>query len=315
MFNRLKTYDIPKHAMSSTHSSVICASSNTYRQVETDNQDSAGIARDPRGGIRAVLVADGLGSHAYAALGARWALEAAAAFIDSGGVTLNGSSLCDVFVQAREQVRERAAIFCLEKGVAVDREQSFGTTLIVAAETDTSIVLGYVGNGAIWHLRGNFDTFSDSVYVPWNAMNYLNPHSIQDGAGKEALYKLISISDQIGESIPTILNLQKDEKFGDVIIICTDGICSNDQPQVGRVKDGSIWVQAEPLVLRCFEWLRNVLSRPEICSEGSVNASLNELLSNFRLENALEDDASLGVIITGAAWGYHARRVTRQVAK
>jgi two-component sensor histidine kinase len=68
----------------------------------------------------------------------------------------------------------------------LDWRNAFGTTVLCAVETIDHIVVGYLGNGAIIHIRGNFTTFPPSQLLPWTAINYLNPHTISQG-GKNTM--------------------------------------------------------------------------------------------------------------------------------
>ena len=301
---------------------TICAvASATYRQHPADNQDAVRTADCPVRGLRAVVVADGLGSQEHAGLGARWAVDIVAHLIESAPALApewepahawSEKEMRNLFVQARQGLRERAEAYCAEEDIDCDRENSFGTTLLIAIETETTVWLGYVGNGAIWHIRGGFNDFLENQYLPWNALNYLNPHTLQNSQGKEALYRLISPSDE-DESEPTILQLQKDSAYGDILVICTDGIHSNDQVHIGRTKDGTIWQKAEPPILRFFEALSElfVKSSPAELTDVRLQTALRKYLERLCADGLLDDDSSLGVIMTSAALHYQDQRANR----
>lgn len=277
------------------------------RHDKAENEDCVGIASNADCGVRAVLVADGLGSHAYSKFGAQWAIKGASERINTA-TAITGQVLGDVFIAARAEVNANAASFCSKEAIAVDKNQSFGTTLIVAAETQNTFIVGYVGNGAIWHLRGSFNEFSPSRYLPWNALNYLNPQSVESAEGKEAVYRLISFSDDEGEAIPTIIEIEKDMIYGDILMICTDGIYSSDQLEVGRFKDGSIWTKAEPTMLRFFAALNEFFCSSNAVTDEALQRALEHYTSQLRTDGLLEDDASVGVIVTAAALKYQSNR-------
>jgi serine/threonine protein phosphatase PrpC len=292
---------------SNNRSSFSAVGSTTYRQNSLENQDYTGIVLNLNLGVRAVIVADGLGSQAYAGLGACWAVESAIGLIQAAD-KLTEQVLQDMFVAIRASVKTRAESFLVQQGLSVDKNQSFGTTLIIVIEDATSFTIGYVGNGAIWHIRGGFNDFNANQYFPWNALNYLNPHTVQNEMGKEALYRMISISDDDEESIPAILKIHKDSFFGDIIMICTDGICSNDQINVGRTKDNSVWFKAEPSIIRIFTMLDNFLLSQDQATEDFLSASLDRYLSQLLLDGLLDDDASAGLIITNAVLEYQRKK-------
>ncbi len=291
----------------SSLSGVASAAKNQHD--ETTNEDFVGIASNADCGVRAILVADGLKSHAYAKLGAQWAIEEASERINTAPA-ITASVLREIFVAARARLIAKAASFCAREGITVDKNQSFGTTLIVAVETPSSIIVAYVGNGAIWHIRGSFNEFSQIRYLPWNALNYLNPHSIEGPAGNEEVYRLISFSDNEHEAIPTIIEIEKDlvSGYGDIVMICTDGIYSSDQLDVGRFMDSSIWTKAEPTMLRFFSALNDFFCSSNAETDEALKLALERYISQLRTDGLLDDDASVGVIVTAPALKYQSNR-------
>src|SRR5262249_2604018 len=145
-----------------------------------------------------------------------------------------------------------------EHGVPADLDwnSAYGTTVLCAFETPRSIMLAYLGNGAIFHIRGNFNTFPASQLLPWAAINYLNPHSLSQN-GKNVLYKLLSPRGRDGEIIPTVLTLGKDQDvFGDIVLVCSDGIHSYDQTAIGTDDEGRLWISGDETVRLFFESLK-----------------------------------------------------------
>lgn len=297
---------------------ISAVASATYRQRPSDNQDAVAVAACPARNLRAIIVADGLGSQEYAGLGARWSVEMVTGLIHSAAATehpatWSATEMRELFIQARQGLRERALAFCRDENLDCDPERTFGTTLIIAIEEANSLWVGYVGNGAIWHLRGGFNDFMGNQYIPWNALNYLNPHTLQNLQGKEALYRLISIAED-DEAEPTILQLQKDGEHGDAIMICTDGIFSNDQVNLGRTKDETIWMKMEQPIVRFFEALNELFARydaAEISNE-RLQAALNTYLERLCADDLLDDDSSLGVILTPELLRYQEQRTKRR---
>lgn len=350
--------------------SLIAVASSTDRADVTENQDAVATAENATCALKVVILADGIGSHAHAGLGAQWAVKAAAEEITKAE-SVDAKTFWEVFRHARSRVREQAEAYGKQNTTEVDREhadlgigevvaeastktesvdggtlwqacrkslkslcstfgstplrvkrqseayrvqdkefdreQSFGTTLLMAGETETELWLGYVGNGGIWHLRGSFNEFSPNRYLPWNAVNYLNPHTLENDLGKEALYRLISPSDCEEKSEPTILRLNKDCERGDIVMVCTDGIFSNDQACVGRFRDGSTWSKAELAMLRFFDILDQFFAQ----DSSALDATLKNYVQSLRTECLLDDDASVGVIITAPALRYQDKRRQR----
>jgi hypothetical protein len=168
-----------------------------------------------------------------------------------------------------------------------------GTTTIALFEFENKISVGYVGNGAIWHIRGNVNEFPDSIPHPWNMVNYLNPHSIYDN-GKEIMYRSISNGRDYDECIPTTLSVNKDNLVGDIFMICSDGIYSADQARIGRTEKG-MWLKLEKTMLVFICHLKEYLSRKAF-SNNTLKDMLNKYLQE--IEPMLNDDAAIGMIIT-----------------
>lgn len=295
-----------------TAPSLVAVATATYRTSPADNQDAIGMVDNPRWGVRALLVADGLGSQAHSELGARWAVEGALEFLAAEArAPLDQEFLERLFAHARTHLQDRARDHCAREGLAVDPNQSFGTTLIIALEDPTCFWFGYVGNGGIWHLRGSFNEFLPNQYLPWNAISYLNPHSLQNEQGKEALYRLLSLASE-DDARPTLLRLQKDPQYGDIVMICTDGIYSGDQLNIGRTRDGTTWIKVESPLLRFFTALDDFFAGTDTPDDTGLGLALTAYLADLRAEGLLTDDASLGVLVTAPVLRHQAQQPRRR---
>ena len=184
----------------------------------------------------------------------------------------------------------------------IDNEQDnmndFRTTLICALDMPEKIILGYVGNGAILHIRGNFNEFNTNHPThksPWSVSNLLNPHSIWEN-GKNVLYKYISHRSTETQSCPTVITISKDNYyFGDIIVLCTDGIHSADQTNIGEAEDGAIWIEASENLAILYKSLDAFLKKSEI----DINShKLKKTLDGFLDKIQIEDDSTIAVIIT-----------------
>lgn len=268
---------------------------------KTVNQDSFHCVRNENANISAIMVADGLGSHYGAEFASAIATKTLADHLQAAcaGDELDLPAL---FAQAWQNIQEYACKNSpLQPGNAAPKD-SFGTTLLCAVETEEHITLGYVGNGAIFHLRANFNTFPTQQLLPWTALNYLNPHSIpQDG--RAALEKLLSLNARQQHVQPTILTLSKDRHFyGDIIVCCTDGICSYDQTAIGHDDKREIWVHAEPAVPLLFTSLAAFFHGPG--STETLTSCLHTFLHDLDERELVEDDCTVAVLITAKAMEY-----------
>jgi PPM family protein phosphatase len=177
-----------------------------------------------------------------------------------------------------------------EFGVA---PQEYGSTLIVTIDAGDRFVMGYVGNGAIWHIRGNAFANHGNRLLPWSITNLLNPHTIPEN-GVEALYKYFSGSRNADLVRPTVVELSKDMIHGDVLFSCTDGISSNDQIGIGKVTNG-VWVNVEDALLALMGLLRNYLDAPPDAS--GLERLRDDFVATLDRNAFVEDDASFGIVI------------------
>lgn len=186
------------------------------------------------------------------------------------------------------------------------RSNQFGTTLIVALmfikEGKRKIRIAYTGNGAAWHIKGNFDHFESPQHVPWNAVNYLNPHSVQQ-EGREVLYNSISLKDSGNYSGPTVIDLNCENEFGDMVMICTDGIYSYDQVNSTEDGFGDIWLPFGVRMKLFFHQLENYfhLMTP---SKESLLFMLEKYMAILKEKELIDDDASIAVLISPQTINY-----------
>jgi serine/threonine protein phosphatase PrpC len=276
--------------------SVITTATTTNK---SENQDCKGEFEGEN--LNAIFIADGLGTFKYAKQSSERIID----FFRSQAINLNSSAEKNPklkFVEMFSNAKEKLIDFANENIIEEDKKEQnlFGTTFITVFETSEKIIIAYVGNGAIWHIRANFNEFSDAYLYPWNAVNYLNPHTIPEG-GKEALYRLISNSDDFSECVPTVFEIDKDVSVGDIFMICTDGIYSADQIKAGK-NDKGIWVRYEPAMLKFFEYLKHFFKNNEFYNKDSFLQTLNMYLGE--LKPSFDDDATMGILITAKALNY-----------
>ena len=266
---------------------------------KSENQDCFGeFVCEP---FKYIFVADGLGSYAYPKLASEKFINSFKSKIETSIINDNtdfSKLLLETFKKAKDDIIIFSKDFQKDKNNST--ENLFGTTAIVLIETTNKIIIAYVGNGAIWHIRGAFNSFNLPYLFPWNSINLLNPHSIpQDG--KEALYKLISDNNDYNECIPTIIEISKDQEFGDIIMICTDGIFSADQVRFGK-NDKGVWVKYEPAILEFYKYLTGFFAESDVFSKEKLDEMLDGYLNE--LKPTFDDDATIGILISNVALEY-----------
>lgn len=279
--------------------------------IKPTNQDAFGVAKNQGAPLSGIVVADGVGSHYAAEIGA----TVVARTISRGLEQLpSHDRLClrrlyhDAWLDVQHYIDKHADSLPQD----VDWQNAFGTTAVCAVETAEELTLGYVGNGGIFHLRGNFNTFPASQLLPWSAVNYLNPHSIPRN-GKNVMYKLLAPRSGPDEIAPSILRLSKDDAFfGDIVVCCTDGIYSYDQVSIGRDDDKNIWISGEPAITRLFDALTEFFDGD--VSEPALAACLERYLAELQTANLITDDCTVAVLITEKALAFQASlRARRRV--
>ena len=274
---------------------IVAVASATYRTESEENEDAVAAGEHRRLG-NYLFLADGVGSLPQAGRAARLLVE-------------QGRKL--VRRASRPEDLEPATIFLACHKALVDfvatqpdgNPSGWGSTLLFVGDDGVGkLRLAWLGNGALLHMRGNFNQFQSGDLPPWSALNYLNPHTIENVQGKESLYRLVS-ADEAPERIhPSITEITRDDEFfGDIVIACTDGILSNDQIPYGRLADGSLWAKCETPYLKLFRCLSEFFAREQTPRSSSLESALQAFLNKLRGDNVLDDDASVGVLVTARA--------------
>ncbi len=280
--------------------SLIAVATNTNK---SENQDSGGEFKGVN--FNSIFIADGLGSFVHPRIASEQVIEFFKAKASSLKVE-DGKRFKPNFLTVFKEAKERLIEYA-KQNIKEEEKQLpnlLGTTAIIVFETEEKLFIAYTGNGAVWHIRGNFNEFPDAYQFPWNVVNFLNPHTIPEG-GKEALYKLISDSPDFNECIPSVIEIEKDKILGDVIMICTDGIYSADQVKAGKNEKG-VWVKYEPSMLTFFKTLNNYFK------VNYYNLDMLKVLLKIYLEEikpSLDDDATIGVLITKEVLNYQKKKV------
>ena len=268
------------------------------------NQDAATIAINEAYPLTAVVVADGLGSHYRAELGATLVAQAIA---DGLEALPRGQSVDFADLFACAHVRLKMAVESMFETLPPDLDWSnaFGTTVVCAVETEDRLTFAYCGNGRLFHVRGNFNTFPPSQLLPWSALNYLNPHSIPCD-GRNAIYKLIAPRSTGDEVHPTIMTVSKDlTHFGDIVICCTDGIYSYDQTPIGRDDRQNLWIGTEPAMSRLYAALAAFFEGEP--AQEALDGVLHDYVAGLKSDGLVSDDCTVGVLITEKALAFQAQ--------
>ena len=286
-------------------SGVACVAGTTHRADPAQSQDAADLAMTPEG-HHAVIVSDGIGSFACAGEAALYLVGEARRLLGKSADIweCSYSLFMELWHRLADEARDREETLPAGERVPEEnRGRSYGATLLVAKETADEIQIAYAGNGGVFHIRGDFAGWGERLPLPWSATNYLNPHTVLDG-GREALYRYLGAFAPQERAEPTILSFHKDARVGDIILVCTDGIYSADQSRCGDPGDGSLWAEVPIPLTRVLNALRGVFNSGMPLDGRVLQSALDAVLADLRGKHLIDDDATAGVLVTGAAVSY-----------
>lgn len=272
--------------------SIITCASETHKT--TTNQDAACLVHNLKLGFRGVIVADGIGSHARSELSSKFCAERLKEKLEDLE-SINNIDFKSFFFQLKMELIEYANVnLTIEEKV----NNPFGTTLICVLDIEDEYHIAYIGNGSIWQISGNFNHFGLNRYLPWNSVNLLNPHTIEE-EGKSKLYRFLSVSDTIDPS-PSIIKISKNEaSYGDLIVITSDGVYTNDEVRIGKDDSGVVWMMGDETMLLLYERLKILFqSNPQKINEEDVKFELENYLNVLKEKKIMHDDTTLGIIIS-----------------
>ncbi|RPH33033.1 MAG: hypothetical protein EHM93_06895 [Bacteroidales bacterium] len=287
-----------------TSRSIVVSLRETVKPV---NQDWDCNSRNDSIGANLIAIADGLGSFDKAELASSAIIKSIKDYFKKA------ETIKEVELQPLFEKLAKSLDYDINKNLDENQkipENAYGTTSICAIETQDFFKIGYSGNGAILHLKGNFIDFPEDIYyLPWCLKNYLNPHTVPEN-GKEALYKYLSYGASPKQYSPSIIEFTKDNlEFGDIIIICSDGIYSSDHDNVGKDSNGNIWLEVNKTLLKLIKTLRTYVLQNEDYKKETLELAMKNYLKELKETlGGMDDDCSLGIIITGQALTYFKNR-------
>lgn len=274
------------------------------------NQDACAVINSQGRTARGVVICDGIGSHAGAEFAAKFAASSIAEQIEwiplEMLAALDAQAMQGIYYHTCKEMGEKSESDPAVRA-ALTPGASPGCTALCAVELPRSILLAYCGNGAILHLRANFNDFPECALLPWSAIDMVNPHS-HPVNGKNLLYKFLSAKASTMEAEPTVLMLSKDEKAtGDIVAVVSDGIRSYDQAKTAISDDKEVWVHADGTLPMLYSSLNEFFRADEI-TQAALERVLVSYLAAVMNKGLMSDDCSIGVLITGKAIEYQRKR-------
>jgi serine/threonine protein phosphatase PrpC len=278
----------------------------------TGNQDACKSLFVPEAQAHIVVVADGLGSHPYAEIGSKFVVEKAVEFLEielkSGVKDMDFDRIFKSIQDALDAHIEQLLPKLPDSGKLKPGE-CFGTTLIVGIDYIDRFVAVYVGNGAIFNISGFFADFPPSIYLPWNAINILNPHTVEQD-GREVLYKLFSWKDK--SYSPTVIEIGKCKDLpGEIFVLTTDGVYSTDHSIPGKDGEGTIWIPSSITTEKLFDFLKNYLLQHSVSESSLERAIFINYLSELKQTKEMDDCTTVGIIITEKCVDYFRNKIKK----
>jgi serine/threonine protein phosphatase PrpC len=177
-----------------------------------------------------------------------------------------------------------------------DNIENGGTTVIFAGiEKNNKVKIQYLGNGGCIKLNGDFNQ-SNQGLLPYKYNHLINPHINDLGALTRHLSKESGKQERIVSEITTSLNSLN----GDILLFFTDGINSLEENVIIKDNEGRFWRHESSSIQIILEKLHVFLTNLNDYEDFQDKLIIfnEEILNELNELNLLEDDASLGIIIT-----------------
>ena len=179
-----------------------------------------------------------------------------------------------------------------------------GTTFISAINKNNSdrIQLEYLGNGGIIHFHGDFSSNVNSD-EPYRYGEIMIPHISPNGA----LTKHISHNSAEAELVSATIELNLNYINGDIILLFSDGISSLEDKVILKDNENRFWRNENPaiqLILKELDLFLKLNNSLYVFQDNLIEFN-QAILKKLKTENYLEDDASLGFIITDNVLNYY----------
>lgn len=265
------------------------------------NEDSFGYFKGNFCSV--VAIADGVGSSTDAHIASNMAVSNFIEEVKSFDCNHKEPEFEDI-MKFWVQTAEKMKIFYeTNKEKYKDKSNVLLTTLIILIECKDRYLISYLGNGSIWHVRGDFWHFwNSSVPLPWCMSDLMLGHANPEN-GQTPLYGFLGTDGDISKV--SHLAILKNNFCGEIFILTTDGISSPDNLKTGSDSNQKLWVEVnshiQNLIYKSLADYFKSFSR----IERNDNLILNEIIERFLKEKTFDDDATVGVIISNKAKEYY----------
>lgn len=264
--------------------------------LKSVNQDAVGVLRNSDSEEVGIAIADGIGSHAGADIASATCIAHLTKMVSLSRL-FQPVDLNVAIVEISAELRNEMVAAKARLG-DFDESNCFGTTLVCALAERHELVVSYLGNGAAFHLRGDFAEARRDGAFPWSGINLLGPHSrLIKGQNILTRYLGPHLSPRL--SRPTTVRVSRDaQNLGDILLICSDGLHSADQLQFGLDDRGKRWIGENELLSKLIDDL-DLCLRQGLKTSEELQTLLSKHLSSLLQDKLMDDDCSVGVIVSG----------------
>jgi PPM family protein phosphatase len=251
----------------------------------------------------AIAIADGVGStidaHIAAELAVENFLKKVKSFDDREQKKVEPKNIVKFWESTAEKIK---AYYKENKERYQDKSTILQTTLITLIELKDRYLISYLGNGSIWYIRGDFWHFGNRHW-PWCMSDLMIGHTFLNEDGKDALYGVLGHKGDT--SNVRILDITKDMDRGEIFVLTTDGISSPDHLKIGYDPNNKLWVEVNPHIeslvnTYLVEFFKGISK--EDCDQSQI---LKKILEKFLSERSFDDDATIGIVVSGKAIKYY----------
>jgi serine/threonine protein phosphatase PrpC len=189
--------------------------SNSFSEqgVRENNEDFVSSVND-----QYFIVCDGMGGHGHGEVASQTVTESLCAFFQVLGEQAEKSNLQAALNYAVERLNE--------KDIYGDSEHKMGTTVVLAALTESSVLVGHVGDSRLYHIRPGsgllFKTKDHSQVQEWVDAEIITEEEARTHPKKNLITRCV----QPRPSRPVVMEIDElsDIQTGDYLFLCTDGV-------------------------------------------------------------------------------------------
>lgn len=192
---------------------IIAINPFSEQGIRDNNEDFIVSAND-----NCFIVCDGMGGHGHGEIASQTVAEGLCAFFQALPVEVEKSNLQAALDYAVERLNE--------KDIYGNDERKMGTTVVLAALTESSILVGHVGDSRLYHVRPSeglmFRTKDHSQVQEWIDAEIITEEEARTHAKKNLITRCVQPhpNKPIVLEIDELTNLQT----GDYLFLCTDGV-------------------------------------------------------------------------------------------